>query len=266
MNSLPVALTIAGSDSSAGAGIQADLKTFMALNVYGVSAITSITAQNTTGINEIYDLPGFLVYKQIKSIADDIKIDAVKTGMLSNAEIIDNVALAIKDFHLDKLIVDPVLHSKDNSELLKRNSLNDFKEKILPLALVITPNISEAQLLSGIEISTKDDMIKVAEKLIKLGPEYIVIKGGHLLINEKVFDLIFSENTIEFLEYPRINTINTHGIGCTFSAAITAFIAKGYDVISSIKNARNYIQSALQNEIKIGKGFGPLNHRWLWKE
>lgn len=266
MNSLPVALTIAGSDSSAGAGIQADLKTFMALNVYGVSAITSITAQNTMGINEIYDLPGSLVYKQIQSVAVDIKIDAAKTGMLSNSEIIDSVQLATINFHIDKLIVDPVFHSKDNSELLKKDSLDDFKKKILPHALVITPNISEAQLLSGIEISSKDDMIKAAEKLIKLGPKYIVIKGGHLLIDEKVYDLIFSEKIIEFIEYPRIHTINTHGIGCTFSAAVTAYVAKGYDVISSIKNARLYIQSALENEFKVGKGFGPLNHRWLWKE
>ncbi len=266
MNSIPVVLTVAGSDSSAGAGIQADLKTFMALNVYGTSAVTSITAQNTGGIKDIYNLPGWLVYKQIKAIASDIKINAAKIGILSNSDIIENVEVALKEFNIQNLIVDPVFRAKDNSQLLIESSITFFIERILPLATVITPNKSEAEIISGIKIFSREDMIKAAEKIYKLGVKYVVLKGGHLSIDNNVYDLIYSCDKIEFIEYPRINTKNTHGIGCTFSAAITAYIAKGFDVISSIKKGRNYIQNALNNEIMIGHGFGPLNHRWLWKE
>lgn len=266
MKTIPKVLTIAGSDSSAGAGIQADLKTFMALNVYGTSAITSITVQNTQGIESVYDLPGFLVYKQIKSIISDIGVDAAKTGMLSNSDIIENVASAIHEFNINKLIVDPVLKAKDETNLLKENSLNIFKQKILPDALITTPNISEAEILSDIKINSREDMIRAAEKIHKLGPKCVVIKGGHLPFNNLVVDLIYSKDKIEYLENPFIQTKNTHGIGCTFSAAITANIAKGFDTFSSIKNARAYIQNALQNEIQIGNGFGPLNHGWLWQK
>lgn len=266
MKTIPKVLTIAGSDSSAGAGIQADLKTFMALNVYGTSAITSITVQNTQGIESVYDLPGFLVYKQIKSIISDIGVDAAKTGMLSNSDIIENVASAIHEFNINKLIVDPVLKAKDETNLLKENSLNIFKQKILQDALITTPNISEAEILSDIKINSREDMIRAAEKIHKLGPKCVVIKGGHLPFNNLVVDLIYSKDKIEYLENPFIQTKNTHGIGCTFSAAITANIAKGFDTFSSIKNARAYIQNALQNEIQIGNGFGPLNHGWLWQK
>lgn len=266
MKTIPKVLTIAGSDSSAGAGIQADLKTFMALNVYGTSAITSITVQNTQGIESVYDLPGFLVYNQIKSIISDIGVDATKTGMLSNSDIIESVASAIHEFNINKLIVDPVLKAKDETNLLKENAINIFKQKILPEALIITPNIFEAEILSDIKITSREDMILAAEKIYELGPKFVVIKGGHLPFNNTIVDLIYSKDKIEYLENPFIQTKNTHGIGCTFSAAITAYIAKGFDVFSSIKNARAYIQNALQNEIQIGNGFGPLNHGWLWQK
>lgn len=266
MKSIPKALTIAGSDSSGGAGIQADLKTFIALNVYGTTTITSITVQNTKGIESVYDLPGTLVYKQIKAIVSDICIDAAKTGMLSNSDIIENVAAAIHDFKINNLIVDPVLKAKDETPLLNKNSLNIFKQKILPAALIVTPNIIEAEILSDIKISSRDDMILAAEKIHKFGSKCVVIKGGHLPFNNLVSDLIYTKDKIEFLENAFIQTKNLHGIGCTFSAAITANIAKGFDIFTSIVHAREYIQNALQNEIKIGSGFGPLNHGWLWQK
>jgi len=266
MRTIPKVLTIAGSDSSAGAGIQADLKTFMALNVYGTSAVTSITVQNTQRIETVYDLPGYLVYEQIKSIITDIEIDAVKTGMLSNSDIIENVASAINEFNIRKLIIDPVLKAKDETNLLKENSLSIFIQKLLPKALIITPNIFEAEMLTGVKIISKEDMIKAAEKIYQLGPKCVVIKGGHLPFENFVVDLIFTKDKIEYLKNPFIQTKNTHGIGCTFSAAITANIAKGFDIFSSVKEARAFIQNALQNEIQIGKGFGPLNHGWLWQK
>lgn len=265
MKSIPKVLTIAGSDSGAGAGIQADLKTFMAMNVYGTTAITSITAQNTKSIDFVYDLPGILVYKQIKAIITDIGIDAAKVGMLSNSDIIENVAAAINEFNINKLIIDPILKAKDGTHLLKFDSLNILIKRILPYALIITPNIFEAEILSETKINSKDDMIIAAEKIHKLGPTCVVIKGGHLPFNNLITDLIYTKDKIEFLEFPFIPTKNTHGIGCTFSAAITANIAKGLDIFSSTKNARIYIQNALQNEIHIGNGFGPLNHGWLWQ-
>lgn len=266
MNYIPKVLTIAGSDSSSGAGIQADLKTFMALNVYGTTAITSITAQNTKGIDFVYNLPGSLVYQQVKSIVLDIGIDAAKTGMLSNTDIITNVVNAVEEFNIKKLIIDPVIQAKDGTFLLNKNSLKIFKEKLLPAALIVTPNVAEAEILSETEINSKDEMINSAEKIYNLGTKHVVIKGGHLATGDMVFDLIYTKDKMEFLEYPRVNTKNTHGIGCTFSAAITAFVAQNFDVITAVKKARDYIQNALYNEIPIGKGFGPLNHRWLWKE
>ncbi len=266
MNSIPIVLTIAGSDSSAGAGIQADLKTFMALNVYGTTAVTSITAQNTNGISQVYHLPAQIVYQQIKSISDDFEIAAAKTGMLSNNEIVLSVSKAIEEIGINKLVIDPVINAKDGTYLLEENSLEIFKEKILPLSLVVTPNKFEAEILSGIKIYSKEDIIESAMKIFSLGPKYVVIKGGHIDTHEKVIDLIYSKDKFEFIENTRIKTKNTHGIGCTFSAAITAFIAKNFDVIDAIKKARLYVQNALKSEINIGKGFGPLNHRWLWKE
>lgn len=266
MKNIPVALSIAGSDSCAGAGIQADLKTFMSLNVYGTTAVTSITAQNTKGIQQIFNLPGHLVYQQIKSVIEDIGINSAKTGMLSNNDIILNVSNAIKDFEIKNLIVDPVINAKDGTFLLEKDSLEFFKEKILNFSLIVTPNLFESEILSEIKIISKEDMIKAAKKINKLGPQYVVIKGGHLTIDDDVIDLIYSKDHVEFIEYKRIGVKNVHGLGCTLSAAITAFIAKGYDVISSIKNARMYIQNKLQNGIMLGNGSSLLNHGGLWKE
>ena len=266
MKDTPTVLTIAGSDSGGGAGIQADLKTFLALNVYGYTAVTSVTAQNTMGIYGIYELPGNFVYKQIEAAAQDTGIDAAKTGMLSNVDIVANVAKAIRDFKIKNLVVDPVIRAKDRSSLLKDDALETFVAEIVPLALVITPNIHEAEILTGAEVKSVNDMERSAEKINKLGAEVVVVKGGHLPKDGKVIDVCYINGKFEYLEHHYIETRNTHGIGCTLSAGIAANLAKGYDALTSIRFARDYVQGALQNELKIGKGCGPLNHGWIWQK
>lgn len=265
MKDIATALTIAGSDSGGGAGIQADLKTFMALNVYGYTAVTSITAQNTMGITGIFELPGPLVYDQIKAMALDTMIGAAKTGMLSNADIVSNAARAIRDFKIANLVVDPVIKSKDGSPLLKDDALEVFLSELVPHALVITPNISEAEFLSGEKVKSLGDMKRSAERIVKLGAKVVIVKGGHLPSNGKVTDVVLIDGRFEYLQNDYIETRNTHGIGCTFSAAIAAYLARGHDVLSSIKFARDYVQGALMNEIRVGKGWGPLNHGWIWQ-
>lgn len=265
MRNLPTALTIAGSDSGGGAGIQADLKTFMALEVYGYSAVTSVTAQNTTGISGIIELPGSFVYSQIKSAALDMKLNAAKTGMLSNADIVSNTAKGIADFRIENLVVDPVTRSKDGSTLLNDDAMNAFVSGIVRRALVITPNIAEAEILAGMEIKSVHDMERAAGKISKLGAKVVIVKGGHLPVNGKAIDVVLMGSTFEHMENDFIETKNTHGIGCTFSAAIAAHIAKGSDVLTAVRCARDYVQGALLNAIDIGKGWGPLNHGWLWQ-
>ncbi|MEO0143349.1 MAG: bifunctional hydroxymethylpyrimidine kinase/phosphomethylpyrimidine kinase [candidate division WOR-3 bacterium] len=254
------ALTIAGSDSSGGAGIQADLKTFLAFRVYGMSAITSITAQNTKGVYGVIDLPGEFVYNQIKVIAEDIGIDAAKTGMLSNEDIIINVAKAIKDFKIKKLVVDPVMISKTNYLLLKQNAINALIEEIIPLSLIITPNINEAEVITNMKINTIEDMKECAKILKSFGAKCVIIKGGHKPFENKVIDIIYYNDEFIELTYPFLNTKNTHGTGCTFSSAITANLAKGKDILTSIRIARAYTQFAIENNLNIGKGYGPLGH------
>ncbi len=265
MRDIPAALTIAGSDSGGGAGIQADLKTFMALNVYGYSAVTSVTAQNTTGISGIYELPGAFVYDQIKAAALDMTIGAAKTGMLSNADIVSSAARAINDFGIEKLVVDPVIKSKDGSSLLKVDAMKAFISELIPRALVITPNIPEAEFLSGMEVKSLHDMERAAEKISGLGAKVVVVKGGHLPLDGKALDVVRIEGRFEYLENDFIGTRNTHGIGCTFSAAIAAHLARGSEVMTAIRSAREYVQGALMNEINVGKGWGPLNHGWQWQ-
>ncbi len=254
------ALTIAGSDSGGGAGIQADLKTFSAFGVYGMSAITSLTAQNTVGVYAIYDSPGSFVYNQIKFIAEDIGIDAAKTGMLSNEDIIINVSRAIRDFKIQKFVVDPVMVAKSGDKLLKDSAIEALIKEIIPLALVITPNVNEAEVIAGIEIKTIEDMKSCAKVISNLGAKCVVIKGGHIPFGNEVVDIIYYDNNFIELTYPFVNSKNTHGTGCTFSAAITANLAKGKDVIKSIRIARAYIQYAIENGLDIGEGHGPVGH------
>jgi len=253
------ALTIAGSDSGGGAGIQADLKTFTAFRVFGMSVLTSVTAQNTVGVLGIHDLDPDFVYLQMKAVLEDIGIDAAKTGMLSNAGIIEAVARGVRDFGIDVLVVDPVMVAKSGDPLLAPEAVDALKEEILHLALVLTPNIPEAEKLSGIEIRSIGDMEEAARAISSLGPRAVLVKGGHLR-GQEALDLLYADGEFHRFSSPRFETRNTHGTGCTYSAAIAANLALGRDIVSAIGIAKNYIAGAIKNSFDLGKGHGPLNH------
>lgn len=261
---VPVALSIAGSDPSGGAGIQADIKTFTALGVYGMSVITSITVQNTEGVFRTFDLPPELVYEQIETVAKDIKTDAVKTGMLGNEDILLVVAKALKDLSLGNLVVDPVLRSTTGEELTK-GDVEVLKRELFPLAALITPNIPEAQVLCGLEVKRLRDVEACAKELHRTGARAVLIKGGHLE-GEKVIDVLFTGgDEFHYFVGDRIRTKNTHGTGCTLSAAITAFLAKGRSIEEAVQKAKEYTQKAIEKNLNLGKGRGPLNHMWNLK-
>lgn len=255
-------LTIAGSDSGGGAGIQADLKTFAALGVYGTSAITAITAQNTTSIQGILEIPSDFVGRQIDCVMEDIGADAWKTGMLANEDIVNIVSKKAKQYKIKYLILDPVMVSKNGNLLLGKNTLKTLIKKLLPLSFVITPNLDEAEAITGKSIKTIEDMRKAAIKIYKMGPKNVVIKGGHLPKNFDAIDILYNGHEFKEFKSERIKTKNDHGTGCTFAAAIAAFLAKGHSIEESIANAKSYITSALKSARKwdIGKGHGPLNH------
>jgi hydroxymethylpyrimidine kinase/phosphomethylpyrimidine kinase len=253
-----IALTIAGSDSGGGAGIQADLKTFSALGVFGTSAITSLTAQNTVGVQGIYDISPDFIGLQIDAVAEDIGVDAAKTGMLSSPDIVIKVSEKIKEHKIKKLVVDPVMVAKSGDYLLRSEARDALVKKLLPLAAVITPNTEEAKVLTGISIRNIQDMKKAARKICAMGIKSVVIKGGHL--TGRALDLFYDGK--EFVEFPseRFETKNTHGTGCTFSAAIAAELAKGARLKDAIGTAKNYITNAIRQSLSIGKGHGPTHH------
>ena len=259
---IPRALTIAGSDSGGGAGIQADLKTFTAFRVFGMSVLTSITAQNTQSVLGISDLPPEFVELQIDAVISDIGVDAVKTGMLSNPGIISAVVRKIKQHGIEKLVVDPVMRAKGGNRLLRSEAEKALTEKLLPLALIVTPNIPEAEVLSGMTISSVEDMREAAKSIKFFGPEYVLVKGGHLESAQEAVDILYSGK--EFYEFraPRVQTKNTHGTGCTYSAAICSSLAKGFDMVDSVKRAKDYVTEAIKKSFSLGKGHGPLNHFW----
>jgi hydroxymethylpyrimidine/phosphomethylpyrimidine kinase len=257
------ALTIAGSDNSGGAGIQADLKVFSAFNVYGTSVLTALTSQNTTGVKDILPVDGEFVYSQIKTIAEDIKIDAVKTGMLFSSDVVEAVYTAVKDFKLKNIVVDTVFKSKNGKSLLSEKAIDIFIEKILPFSTVITPNIPEAEVISQTKIKNLEDMKNAAKIIQKINNRYVIVKGGHMFFGEKSIDVIYNGKEFSLLEYPVVRTKNTHGTGCTYSAAIAANLAKGIDIYKAIRIAKAYLHGAIENALDIGKGKGPLNHNWL---
>jgi hydroxymethylpyrimidine/phosphomethylpyrimidine kinase len=259
-----IALTIAGSDSGGGAGIQADLKTFQAFNVFGVTVITSITAQNTLGVRSIQDIDPEIVGDQIDMIMEDMGCHAAKTGMVSNAEIIEVIADRVKKHRIDKLVIDPVMVSKSRNRLLKNDAQNVLIKKLLPLSYLLTPNIDEAEIISGIKISSTEDVKKAARKITEMGPESVLIKGGHLK-EDKAIDILFSQGRYTVFESERIDSKNTHGTGCTISSAITASLSCGENLLDSIRIAKEYITRAIENAPGIGKGFGPLYHRIIPK-
>lgn len=254
-------LTIAGSDSGGGAGIQADLKTITVLGGFGMSVITALTAQNTLGVQGIYEVPENFVEKQFDSVATDIGIDAAKTGMLANSRIIKAIAKKIREYKIGILVVDPVMVAKGGALLIENEAKQSLIEELLPLAFVITPNIPEAEVLSKIKISSVDDMKKSAKIIHGLGAKNVVVKGGHL-VGDAV-DILYDGKKFHEFVSERIDTKNTHGTGCTYSAAIATFLAKGEkekSVLESIRMAKEYITDALRFSICLGKGHGPTNH------
>ena len=260
---IPRALTIAGSDSGGGAGLQADLKTFAALGVYGMSAITSVTAQNTVGVQGAIDLPPEFVGLQIDSVVTDIGVDAVKTGMLSNAGIIEVVATKVKEHALPHLVVDPVMVAKSGDLLLQPEAREALIELLLPLAEVLTPNLHEARALTGLSVVGLEDMHHAAEAIHALGPRYVVVKGGHLeadLVQAAVPDLLFDGQHFVVLKEEHITTPHTHGTGCTFAAAIAAGLAQGLSVEEAVRKAKAYITEAIRHALPLGHGHGPTNH------
>lgn len=258
------ALTIAGSDSGGGAGIQADLKTFQELGVFGMTAITAITAQNTTGVQGVYPVSLEGIAKQIDAISTDLTPDAVKTGMLFNSDIIKVVSQKVKQYKWSNLVIDPVMIAKGGSLLLQEEAIDALKEYLLPLATVITPNIPEAEVISGIKITNLSERKEAAKIIYDLGAKNVMIKGGHGETKQMI-DLLFDGNRFFQFESKRIATKNTHGTGCTFSAAITAELAKGKTIEDSIAVAKNYIQAAIEDDLHIGAGHGPTNH-WAYNK
>jgi len=261
----PKALTIAGSDSGGGAGIQADLKTFSALGVYGLSAITAITAQNTLGVTAVLELPPDLVAAQIDAVVTDIGAAATKTGMLASSALIEVVADKVREHHLANLVVDPVMVAKSGARLLAEEAITALKTRLLPLAKVVTPNLPEAEELVGRTLAGAEDLRPAAEEIRGLGPAVVVMKGGHRT-GEEVVDLILDEDGFLELRARRVPTRNTHGTGCTFSAAIAAALAKGSPVREAIATAKEYLTRALEHAYDVGQGHGPVHHFWAWWE
>jgi hydroxymethylpyrimidine/phosphomethylpyrimidine kinase len=258
------ALTIAGSDSGGGAGIQADLKTFQELQAYGMSVITAVTAQNTTGVQGVYSIPTEGIKLQLQSIGDDLRPDAIKTGMLFNSETIETVADFIKSYALNKIIVDPVMIAKGGASLLQKESVEALKTQLLPLATMVIPNIPEAEVLTGMKIVTMNDRKEAANIIHSMGAEYVLIKGGHDQESEEMIDLLFDGTQFHTFTSTRVQTKNTHGTGCTFSAAITAELAKGASILEAVYVAKAFIQAAIEEDLHIGSGHGPTNH-WAYQ-
>jgi hydroxymethylpyrimidine/phosphomethylpyrimidine kinase len=256
---IPRALTIAGSDSGGGAGIQADLKTFAALGVYGMSALTAITAQNTLGVRDAFELPTALIEAQIDAVLEDIGADAAKTGMLSSAAIIAAVAGRARRWNL-RLVVDPVMVAKGGAPLLRPDAVATLRAVLLPLAEVVTPNLHEAAVITGRPVETLEQMREAARAIQALGPRAVVVKGGHR--PDDPVDVFYDGERIVELREERIATPHTHGTGCTFSAAIAAYLARGLTVAEAVAEAKRYITGAIRHAPGLGHGHGPVEHFW----
>ena len=256
-------MTIAGSDSSGGAGIAADLKTFAALGVWGTAAITAVTAQNTLGVQRAMPLPAEMVDAQIRAVAADLPVDGIKTGMLATAEIVRAVASAIRELALAPLVVDPVLVSGHGDALLAADALELVRQDLLPLATVVTPNVPEAAALVHMEIADRHDMEAAAEILSGFGPQVVVITGGHLHDNEQSPDLVFTGSKAQWLSGPRLAAPHTHGSGCVLSAAICAELAKQVDTVQACTNAKAFVTRAIEagTTLGLGRGIGPVDPR-----
>ena len=257
---MKTALSIAGSDSSGGAGIQADIKTFQALGVYGMSAITAVTVQNTQKVYAIQEINPDIVQGQISCLFEDMDINAIKLGMVASLELIKAISevLAAQQV-LPPLVLDPVMISKSGYRLLNLNSQNSLVLDLFPLALVVTPNIPEAEALLHRDIKSIEDMSQAAQDIHQMGAANVVLKGGHAS-SAQVTDIVYAGGQLDFIQAPRINTPNTHGTGCTFSSAIAASLALGLDLRAAVQKARHYISTALTHSLSLGKGYGPTHH------
>jgi hydroxymethylpyrimidine/phosphomethylpyrimidine kinase len=258
---VPVALTIAGSDSGAGAGIQADLKTFAAYGVYGVSAITAITAQNTQGVSAVETVSAEVVRAQIQAVMADFAVRAAKTGMLATADLVRVVAAAVRDLHVPNLVVDPVMIAKSGDSLLAADAVESIRTALLPLAAVVTPNIPEAEVLAGMTIRSDADVDEAARRIAALGPSAVVVKGGHADTPD-IVDVLFDGVTVRRFQQPRIPGSATHGTGCTFAAAVAAHLAHGRSLADAVPIAQRYIAGAIAGAPGLGQGHGPMNHFW----
>jgi hydroxymethylpyrimidine/phosphomethylpyrimidine kinase len=255
---IPKALTIAGSDSGGGAGIQADLKTFSAYRVFGMSVITAVTAQNSVGVQAVEYLPPALVAQQLASVLDDFGADAVKCGMLGTAAIVLAVAAGLREHAVERLVVDPVMSATSGDALLEPDAVDNVTSSILPLALVVTPNLPEAEALAGMPVSSRTDMEEAARRIHKLGPRHVLVKGGHL--KGDAVDLLYNGRDFTAFQSMRVESDNTHGTGCTFSAAIVAGLAQGRPLGEAVRDAKAYVTRAIREGFALGRGVGSLRH------
>jgi hydroxymethylpyrimidine/phosphomethylpyrimidine kinase len=258
----PVALTIAGSDSGGGAGIVADLKTFEAHGVWGTTAIVAVTAQNTLGVEGFEMLSADLVRRQITAVASDIGFDAAKTGMLASADLVSTVAATLHDLGVQRLVVDPVFVSKHGDTLLADDAVKVLREELLPLATVVTPNLPEASRLVGADLETRADMEAAGRELAALGPDVVVVKGGHLRDEEASPDCVVADREVRWLDGARLVGRHTHGTGCVLSAAITAELARGMDPVDACVAGKRFVERAIAAGVELGRGVGPVNPGW----
>jgi hydroxymethylpyrimidine/phosphomethylpyrimidine kinase len=252
-------LSIAGSDSGGGAGIQADLKTFSALGVFGMTAVTAVTVQNTTGVSGYEALAPRIVAEQIRAVATDIGVDAAKTGMLASAPIVEAVADAVRETAIPNLVVDPVFVSKHGHALLAEDAVGSIRERILPLATLVTPNLPEASGLVGFPVDGRNAMREAAEAIVALGARAVLIKGGHLDDPKRADDLLFDGREHRWIEGERIETTNTHGTGCVLSSAITAHLASGFALEEAVRLGKRFVTEAIRHALSIGRGIGPVD-------
>ena len=256
--SVPKALTIAGSDSGGGAGIQADLKTFSAFRVFGMSVLTAVTAQNSVGVSGVHDLPPAFVAAQIDAVLGDLGADAVKLGMLSTASIASAVADRLVAWRQERVVVDPVMIAKSGDPLLRPDARDALVRRVLPLAWVVTPNLHEASALAGIPVATEADMEEAARRILALGPRHVLVKGGHL--KESATDILWDGRSFTRFAGARLDSVNTHGTGCTFSAAIAAGLARGAALEAAVREAKAYVTAAIREGFRVGRGVGALRH------
>lgn len=258
----PRALTIAGSDSGGGAGIQADLKTFLAHQVHGMSAITAVTAQDSVGVSGVYELPAEAVVQQVEVVASDIGVDATKIGMLSSAPIIEAVADALRRSNLGPVVLDPVAASKHGDALLRADAVAALREQVFPLADLVTPNLGEVELFTGVVVRGRGDLLVAARALLDLGPRWVLVKGGHLPDSEEAVDLLLGDAGPVEIATGRLATRHTHGTGCTLSAAVAASLARGLGMEEAVRAAKAYVSAGIAGGYPLGRGIGPVGHFW----